>query len=295
MQFKDNELINEGSYGKVYKSLDNFTGKYYAIKERKFYKKEENYGIPKDILREIVLLKKLDHINIVKPIQVEIDNKEKIYRVVLEYFEHDLLDFINIYRVSSHKIPLKSIKYIIKQLLCGIEYLHSNMIVHRDLKPSNILITKDLHLTIADFGFAKQINIPLRTMSKYVGTLTYRAPELLINQEVDYGPSIDIWSIGCILINLLLKDKFVDANDENTLLLKLIRIIGEERFAKSDIYQGFIKDIKKLSLQKERFQLENLKDSLGEEGYDFICKLIEPDPIIRIEAIEALKHSWIAE
>lgn len=288
-------LINEGSYGRVYKSFDNATGINYAVKERKFHQKEENFGIPSDILREIVLLKKLNHVNIVKPVQVEIDHKAKLYRVILEYFEHDMLDLINMYRTTNNRIPINSIKLMIKQLLTGLEYLHSKMIIHRDIKPSNILVTKELKVILADFGFAKHLVMPLRTMSKNVGTMTYRAPELLTDQDSDYGASVDIWATGCIMINLIIRDKFIDIGDERSVLIKLVSVIGKEKFEACEIYKSFLEEIKGLGPLTNGFKIEDLKARLNDSGYDLIRNLMEPDPLLRIEAIEALKHPWFNE
>lgn len=290
-----NELISEGSYGRVYKTHDPVSGKNLAVKERKFTEVEKEYGIPSDILREIVLLKKLNNENVIKPLRVEIDNKAFTYWMYLEYFDYDLFGFINASNQNKTEIPFDRIKSIIYQILKGVEYIHSRLIVHRDLKPSNILLNTEFKVMITDFGFARQLAIPLRTVCKRVGTLGYRAPEMLINENFEYGTSVDIWAVGCIMINLLTKETFVNEPDEQATLKKLISILGKEKFACHDMYKKYIEKGQKIKKDDNSFKINNLKTLIDEEGYQLLQRLMEPHPLNRIEAVEALRHPWFKE
>ena len=100
------------------------------------------------------------------------------------------------------------IKSYILQTLLGLEYLHSNWILHRDLKPNNLLMNQDGVLKIADFGLAKFYGSPNRQYTHIVVTRWYRAPELLFGAR-NYGVGIDVWAVGCILAELLLRIPFV--------------------------------------------------------------------------------------
>ena len=122
----------------------------------------------------------------------------------MEYMEHELKQLME---NVKHEFTWGEIKCLIKQLLMGIEYLHSKNIIHRDLKPSNILYNNKGVLKICDFGLARKYN-PSKQLTPVVVTLWYRAPELLLGME-RYTKAIDIWSIGCIFAEMLLKEPFL--------------------------------------------------------------------------------------
>ncbi len=104
-------------------------------------------------------------------------------------------------------------KCLMVQLLSGLDHMHKNWIFHRDLKTSNLLYSNDGILKICDFGLARKFGSPLRPYTNLVVTLWYRAPELLLGQET-YDPSIDIWSVGCIMAELILKDPLMMGKGE---------------------------------------------------------------------------------
>jgi len=295
LEYDEGELISEGSYGRVFKAIDKLNQKEYAVKERKFSELEKDYGIPSDILREIVLLKKLNNQFVIRPLRVEIDNQIFTYRVIFEYFEYDLWSYINIARQNQMRLPLDTIKRIVYQILKGVEYIHSMLIVHRDLKPANILLSKDFKVKVTDFGFAKQIGIPLRALCKQIGTLSYRAPELLIEGDVEYGTSIDIWAVGCIILNLILLDSFICEKDTMSTLKKLISIMGKEKFSCHDMYKKYIEKGNRSKKNDPKFKIDHIKQFIDSDGYDLILKLMEPHPLHRIEAVEAIRHPWFKD
>ena len=292
LQYEKAELISEGSYGRVFKVFDSTSGKHFAVKERKFSELERDYGIPSDILREIVLLKKINSEHIIRPIRVEIDNHLFTYRVILEYFDYDLLSYINTIKQQQAKIPIPTVKLIIYQVLKGVEDIHSRLVVHRDLKPSNILLSSDMKVKITDFGFARQIGIPLRALCKRIGTLSYRAPELLVDGDVEYGTSIDIWAVGCILINLLLLDGFISEVDNQSTLKRLTVIFGRKKFACHEMYKKHMEKVGKSNKADLGFRIDHIKEYIDDEGFDLLGKLMEPNPLHRIEAVEAVRHPW---
>ena len=121
--------------------------------------------------------------------------------MVMEFLEHDLRVLM-----EQMKGPFLApeIKCLLLQILRGIKYLHSNWIIHRDLKTANLLLNNQGILKIADFGLAREYGSPATLLSPNVVTLWYRAPELLLLSK-EYTPAVDMWSVGCIFAELILK------------------------------------------------------------------------------------------
>jgi serine/threonine protein kinase len=189
--------IGWGSFSKVYKGVHIETNQKVAIKRIHVQKLNKQLHLRLDI--EIKIMKSLDHPNIIKFYDVLYsDNKEYIF-IILEYCENG--DFSKL--VNSHKTENENkIKYYMKQLRDGLEYLRNNNIVHRDLKPKNILITNNMDvLKIADFGFAKNVVDDCSLMDTLCGSPLYMAPEILNKKQ--YNISSDLWSVGVILYEMV--------------------------------------------------------------------------------------------
>ena len=139
-------------------------------------------GFPITSLREISLLKKCKHINIVNILDVVVGNNRDGIFLVFEYCEHDLSSLLNIFKIPFTE---SEIKCLIIQLLSGLDYLHNNYIIHRDIKLSNLLYNNQGILKIADFGLARYYSDPSVIMTSTVVTLWYRSPELLLG-EINY-------------------------------------------------------------------------------------------------------------
>jgi len=209
--------VGEGTFGKVYKAkLKNFTKKTFHAKGefvalKKILVENEREGFPITAIREIMILKKLNHPNIVSLYDIVTSKanckngfKGNVY-LVFEYMEHDLSGLL----AKKYDFSVPMIKCIVRQIFKGIEFMHSNNIMHRDLKPANILVNNQGEVKIGDFGLARYfspINLSGIYSKKYtngVVTLWYRAPELLLGSS-HYGPSLDVWSLGCMLAELVL-------------------------------------------------------------------------------------------
>lgn len=159
--------------------------------------------------------------------------------LVFEYVEHDLSGILD----ARYKFSLPAVKCLTKQLLDALAYLHEQNICHRDLKCSNILISKNHQLKLADFGLARELTYhgsmdgntsggggagPL--FSNKVITLWYRPPELLLG-DCQYGLSIDMWSVGCILYELLKNQVLFPGSDEMDQLKRIFSICGYPTYA----------------------------------------------------------------
>lgn len=153
-------------------------------------------GFPVSCLREISILKKCCHENIVKLKEVVVGRElEKIY-LVMEYCEQDLASLLD---NLEKPFTESEVKCIIIQLLRGLQYLHDNFIIHRDIKVSNLLLTDEGCLKIADFGLARTFTVPSKPMTPNLVTLWYRPPEVLLGNSV-FTPAVDMWAAGCKLL-----------------------------------------------------------------------------------------------
>lgn len=181
-------LVGSGTYAKVYEAFDSDKKKVVAMKKIELNERE---GMPSTALREISILKTLRHKNVIELLQVI--HREDVLILIFEYIDYDLMKYI-----ENHGNTLS----LIKQLVSGVYYLHTHNTIHRDLKPTNILVTREGVLKIADFGLARMISPMDFSYSSEVVTLWYRAPELLAG-ATDYLYEIDIWSLGCILYEMI--------------------------------------------------------------------------------------------
>nr|XP_002120229.1 cyclin-dependent kinase 2-like [Ciona intestinalis] len=149
------EKIGEGTYGVVYKALDKVTGRTVALKKIRL--DTETEGVPSTAIREISLLKELDHNNIVRLMDV-IHSEKKLY-LVFEYLNQDLKKYMD---SQPNGLPMSLAKSYLYQLLQGIAYCHSHRVLHRDLKPQNLLLDEHGCIKLADFGLARAIGVPVR-------------------------------------------------------------------------------------------------------------------------------------
>ena len=177
--------IGEGIYGKVYETKDGDVVKYF----------KDPYE--QSTIREIAILSSLQHPNIVKVKKYQTMKKSLI--MVMEKAKGDL-------RQACQNITKQQRPYIIWQLLNAVNYIHSFNVSHRDIKPSNILIFNEFDIKLCDFGLAKPGFLSGATHTKEVVSIWYRSPEIILD-EGNYDCSVDIWSIGTILLEIIFKDK----------------------------------------------------------------------------------------
>ena len=196
-------------------------------------------------------------------------------------------------RIVSSSQPLTDahIQYFVYQILRGLLYIHSANVLHRDLKPSNLLVNSNCDLAICDFGLARGV-VDDETLTEYVVTRWYRAPELLTEAQY-YGPAVDVWSVGCILAELLGRRPLFQGKDYMHQLQVIINILGSP----SDESLAFVtnsmakKAIKELpNRPKQPFQ-EIFRDS-NPSAVDLLERMLVFDPRERCTVKEALKHPY---
>ena len=199
------------------KAVNKDTGACVAIK--KFKDVEENPCQKRTALREIRILKMLKHPNIVMLLEVIYQHKRLF--LVFEFVEFTVLETI---QRNPHGVDAYEAESIIYQLLLSLNYCHGLEVIHRDLKPENLLMSSRGVLKLCDFGFARSLKSNQK-LTEYVSTRWYRAPELLVGGK-NYGFSVDVWSVGCLLAELLMgKPLFPGENDADT-LAKIVKICG---------------------------------------------------------------------
>ncbi|MED6118267.1 hypothetical protein PIB30_000888 [Stylosanthes scabra] len=196
--YKMIDKVGQGTYSNVYKALDRETREIVALKKVRF-----NTSEPESIkfmAREIMILQRLDHPNVLKLKGLATSRMQYSIYLVFEFMQTDLTRIIS---HSEERLTEPQVKCYMQQLLSGLQHCHERGILHRDIKGSNLLIDKHGMLKIADFGLANYYS-PNREhpLTSRVVTLWYRAPELLLG-ATDYGVGIDLWSAGCLLAEML--------------------------------------------------------------------------------------------
>jgi serine/threonine protein kinase len=284
------ERLGKGTYGSVYKVQKKDTKEILAIKKIKLDVDTE--GIPSTTLREVSILKKLKHANIVKLFDIAMSDSK--VELSLEYLPLDLRKFIDLYKDNSKVYNPKTIKYMIHQILKGTDYIHSKKIFHRDLKPQNILVCdRSLSCKLADFGLSRVFSIPIRPYTKEVLTLWYRAPELMLGLN-QYGVGLDMWSIGCIFGEMFMKVPLIKGDSEVDQLFKIFQIFGtptDEVLPGYKFFPDFNKDFpiwKGCGLYK--YLVEKTTIEIDPKAFDLIQRMLVIDPCRRISAKEALAH-----
>ncbi|KAF7813626.1 cyclin-dependent kinase G-2 isoform X1 [Senna tora] len=317
-EFERLNKIDEGTYGVVYRAKDKKTGEVVALKKVKMEKEKE--GFPLTSLREINILLSFHHPSIVDVKEVVVGSNLDSIFMVMEYMEHDLKALME---AMKQPFSQSEVKCLMLQLLEGVKYLHDNWVLHRDLKTSNLLLNNRGELKICDFGLARQYGSPLKPYTHLVVTLWYsgvvllylmvlylflRAPELLLGAK-QYSTAIDMWSLGCIMAELLSKEPLFNGKTEFDQIDKIFRTLGTPN---ETIWPGFSK-LPGVKVNFVKHQLRTLAGSglaiwpplvnfkvtgspvLSDSGFDLLNKLLTYDPEKRITAEEALNHEWFRE
>ncbi|XWS32917.1 hypothetical protein CRYUN_Cryun22dG0031900 [Craigia yunnanensis] len=219
--FEKLDMIGQGTYSSVFQAREVETGRMVALKKVRF----DNFQ-PESIrfmAREITILRRLDHPNIMKLEGVITSRFSSTVYLVFEYMEHDLAGLSSSPDINFSEAQVKC---YVKQLLLGLEHCHLRGIMHRDIKASNILVNNEGILKLGDFGLANILTSKNRhQLTSRVVTLWYRPPELLMG-STSYEVSVDLWSVGCVFAELLVGKPIVKGRTEVEQLHKIFKLCG---------------------------------------------------------------------
>jgi len=293
-EFQCMNRIEEGTYGVVYRAKDKRTNEIVALKKLKMEREKE--GFPITSLREINTLLIAQHVNVVTVREIVVgSNMDQIF-IVMDFVQHDLKGLMETMRKKNQVFLAGEVKCLMQQLLRAIHHLHDNWILHRDLKASNLLLSHNGILKVGDFGLAREYGSPLKNYTAIVVTLWYRAPELLLGIK-QYSTHIDVWSIGCILGELLMMEPLFPGKSEVDELNKIFKLLGTPT---EKVWPGYKELPGVRSMKFVDFPVSKLREKfpermLSDTGLELMKGLLTYDPRQRMTCAGALEHPWFLE
>ncbi|XP_065213685.1 mitogen-activated protein kinase p38a-like isoform X1 [Planococcus citri] len=281
--------VGSGAYGQVCSALDTTNGTRVAIK--KLARPFQSAVHAKRTYRELRMLRHMNHENVIGLLDVftpatSLRNFNQLY-LVTHLMGADLNNILKTQRLSDEHV-----QFLVYQILRGLKYIHSAGIIHRDLKPSNIAVNEDCELKILDFGLARPTE---NEMTGYVATRWYRAPEIMLNW-MHYNQTVDIWSVGCIMAELLTSRTLFPGTDHIHQLNLILDLLGTPRaefLAKisSESAKNYINNLP--VLRKKDFK-EVFKGA-NPLAIELLELMLELDSDKRITAEQALAHPYLAQ
>ncbi|KAL4781153.1 kinase-like domain-containing protein [Aspergillus varians] len=284
--------LGEGTYAVVFLGhLRTDPSSFVAIKKIKV-NTEYKDGLSMDAIREVKYLQELSHPNIIALHDV-FSSKDQNLNLVLEYLPRGDLEML--IKDSDIHYGAADVKAWMGMLVRGVWFCHENFILHRDIKPNNLLIASDGEVKLADFGLARSFADPYLNMTHQVITRWYRPPELLYGAR-HYSGAVDIWSVGMVFAELLLRVPFVAGNSDLDQITKICEAFGtptEENWPGVYKLPNYIPTGKNhlVPAQGREFFLRQFPTA-GPVGADLLMSMCALDPRKRITAYQALQHSW---
>ncbi|XP_060926425.1 cyclin-dependent kinase 4 [Limanda limanda] len=287
-QYEPVAEIGGGAYGTVYKARDTESGQFVALKSVRV--QTDQNGLPISTVREVALLRRLeqfDHPNVVRLMDVcatKRSDQETKVTLVFEHVDQDLKTYLE--RAPAPGLASGRIKDLMRQLVCGLAFLHSNRVMHRDLKPENILVTSGGQVKLADFGLARIYSCHM-ALTPVVVTLWYRPPEVLLQSS--YATPVDIWSTGCIFAEMFRRKPLFCGESEVDQLGKIFEVIG---LPSEDEWPTDV------TLSRKHFPslvprpITEFVSEIDEQGTQLLLNMLTFDPLKRISALKALEHPY---
>lgn len=285
------KVIGHGSFGVVFLAKVVETGETVAIKKVLQDKRFKN--------RELQIMRMVNHANIITMKHCFYCNGEKpdeLYlNLVLEFLPDTVQRFCRLFSKNKEFVPLLYVKLYIYQLLRAMAYLHNpkRSICHRDVKPQNLLIDPNTGvLKLCDFGSAKQIHQGEQNVS-YICSRYYRAPELIFG-ATSYTTAVDIWSVGCVLAELLLGQPLFPGETSVDQLVEIIKVLGTPTREEIEQMNKSYTDFKFPNIKPHPWS-RLFRSHTPPEAIDLVTKMFAYVPAGRISAIAALAHPFFDE
>jgi cyclin-dependent kinase len=280
------EKVGEGTYGVVYKAQDH-KGDIYALKTIRLEAEDE--GIPSTAIREISLLKELQHPNIVR--LHDVLHTERKLTLVFEFLDQDLKKVLDSHQGQG--LEPENTRSFLVQLLKGIAHCHHHRVLHRDLKPQNLLINLKGHLKLADFGLARAFGIPVRSYTHEVVTLWYRSPDVLMGSR-KYSTPVDIWSVGCIFAEMINGQSLFPGSTETDQLQRIFQKLGTP----SEDSWTSVADLPEWNPNFQKYEAQpwtKIVPTLEDAGINLMAKMLEYDPNQRISGKAGVTHEYFRD
>ncbi|KAF3942203.1 hypothetical protein ABW19_dt0210259 [Dactylella cylindrospora] len=251
-------------------------------------------GLSMDAIREVKYLRELHHPNIISLLDV-FSSKNQNLCLVLEFLDSDLEMII---KDSSLTLSMADVKSWMLMSLRGLWWCHKSFVLHRDIKPNNLLLASNGVLKLADFGLARSFSDPYRKMTSNVITRWYRPPELFYGAE-HYSSSVDIFSLGLVFCELMLRTPFLPGRTDLNQLELICQALGtpsEENWPGVSSLPGYYTpQIEGAVKERGKDFFMNTFIAAGEAGVDLLMKMIRLDPRKRINARDALDSAWFSQ
>ncbi|KAI2820860.1 hypothetical protein CBS147343_553 [Aspergillus niger] len=290
-QYEIQDVIGEGAYGVVCSAIHKPSGQKVAIKKITPF---DHSMFCLRTLREMKLLRYFNHENIISILDIQRPrNYESFNEVYLiqELMETDMHRVIRTQDLSDDHC-----QYFIYQTLRALKAMHSANVLHRDLKPSNLLLNANCDLKVCDFGLARSAastDDNSGFMTEYVATRWYRAPEIMLTFK-EYTKAIDVWSVGCILAEMLSGKPLFPGKDYHHQLTLILDVLGtptmEDYYGiKSRRAREYIRSLP----FKKKIPFRAMFPKSNELALDLLEKLLAFNPAKRITVEEALRHPYL--
>lgn len=280
------DKIGEGTYGVVYKARHKTTDQMVAIKKIRLEFEDE--GIPATAIREISMLQELANPNIVQFIGISLQ-ENRLY-LIFEFIMMDLRRYLD-QLPEDERLPPQTVQRFAFQMCQALCFMHQRRVLHRDLKPQNLLVDENNVIKVADFGLSRSVGIPVRIYTHEVVTLWYRAPEILLGAP-RYAAAVDVWAIGCILAEIVLKQSLFRSDSEIDQLFQIFRLLGTPTEKQ---WQGVMK-MPEFKTRFPKWKGSQLEEKLRPYSEPRLVSLIQQmlkyDPSLRISMKGALHHEY---
>lgn len=290
-KYKLIKSIGQGAFGVVCSCENEETKQKVAIK--KIARTFSNLIETKRAVREVKLLRTFRHPNVVSIIDIIAPNSWEEFTdlyLVTELMSTDLHQII----ASPQPLSEEHAQYFVYQILRGLKYLHSTGAVHRDLKPSNLLLNSNCDLKICDLGLARGVDEEdSHQLTEYVSTRWYRAPEVMLCWK-NYDKAIDMWSVGCIMAEILSRKPLFPGRDYLHQLTVIIDILGTPSdddllFISSEKALAYIRSLP----HRSAVPFRSILPQASPEAIDLLERMVAFSPQKRITVEEALRHPWL--